>query len=111
MTAADADFKDKYLAEMVARHRAKPWRLQSWVSQPALFSKDGSRSTRFHGQSFDPNEYNLVEGGWSHDHCPYCWVTVSDLSDPDYISEAYTDGNDWVCPDCYAKYLASTNVA
>ena len=97
--------RDAYAERLIARFRGSAWTLKAWQASPALFAKDGGPSTKFHGQSFDAAKYELIEDGWSHDHCPFCWVTICDDPVPEYVSEAYTNGYDWVCPDCYAKYL------
>jgi hypothetical protein len=92
---------------MVARLRTSSWALKSWSPSPALFAKDGGPSAKFHGQAFDPTKYDLVQEGWGHDHCPFCWVTICDDPAPEDIAEAYTNGYDWVCPDCFAKHLSN----
>jgi hypothetical protein len=42
-------------------------------------SRDGGewyRSTPYTGQPFDSEEYELVEGGWDHEHCDVCWARI-----------------------------------
>jgi hypothetical protein len=41
---------------------------------------------------------------WDHQHCELCFETISDHGD--YQHEGYTDGNEWLCANCYNKYLA-----
>jgi hypothetical protein len=95
-----------YTERFVQRLRRSTWTLKPWSASAALFARDGSASSKFHGQAFDPDEYDLIEEGWSHDHCPFCSVTICDAGDPGYVSEAYTNGYDWVCPSCHAKHLS-----
>ena len=96
---------DVYLSRLIARLSESTWMLKPWSASSALFPKDDGPSAKFHGQEFDPAKYELVEEGWSHDHCPFCWVTISDETTPDSIAEAYTNGYDWVCPSCYVIHL------
>jgi hypothetical protein len=35
-------------------------------------------SKPYTGGPFDPEEYELREGGWDHEHCDVCWATVTD---------------------------------
>src|SRR5262249_17756355 len=30
------------------------------------------------GQPFDPRVFELVEGGWDHEHCDVCWARIED---------------------------------
>jgi len=41
---------------------------------------------------------------WDHEHCELCFETISDKEG--YQPEGYTDGKEWLCTDCYNKYLA-----
>jgi hypothetical protein len=52
-----------------------------------------------HGDGF------VVSGGWNHAHCKLCWETIS--THEGYKHFGYTDGSDWVCQDCYEKYIQS----
>lgn len=50
-----------------------------------------------------PLDALIEKDAWSHEHCRLCWSTISEeLND---FNEGYTNGNDWVCMDCYNKYL------
>jgi hypothetical protein len=35
-------------------------------------------SRPYTGEPFDPEEWELREGGWDHEHCEVCWATVSE---------------------------------
>ena len=39
-----------------------------------------------------------------HEHCELCFETISDKEG--YQHEGYTDGKEWLCIDCYNKYIA-----
>jgi len=41
---------------------------------------------------------------WDHEHCELCFETISD--NEGYQHEGYTDGKEWLCVNCYGKYLA-----
>ena len=32
----------------------------------------------YHGEPFDTDEFELVEGMWDHEHCSVCWFTIKD---------------------------------
>jgi hypothetical protein len=71
-------------------------------------SRDGDEwhaSKPYTGEPFDPDEYELVEGGWDHEHCDVCFATVTDgvwywpNVDPDA-------GQVDLCEACYPRVMA-----
>lgn len=69
---------DVYISRLIARLSDSTWVLKPWSASSALFARKGAPSAKFHGQEFDPAKYDLVEEAWSHDHCPFCSVKISD---------------------------------
>jgi hypothetical protein len=75
-------------------------------------SRDGGEwhsSTQYTGQPFDPEEYELVEGGWDHEHCDVCWARVEDgmsywlnVNPPPYVD---------LCEACYPRVMALLGLA
>ncbi len=51
-------------------------------TRPALVARapvNGHRAWKdYHGEPFDTNEFELVEGLWDHEHCSVCWFTITD---------------------------------
>jgi len=47
----------------------------------------------------------VIPGGWDHEHCGLCWKKISSEWEGD--RSGYTDGKDWICQECYEKYIAS----
>jgi hypothetical protein len=35
-------------------------------------------SKPYTGEPFDPEEWELREGGWDHEHCKVCWAKITD---------------------------------
>jgi len=97
---------DDYVRLNVERLRSHKFTLLPWHPSPALLPRSNKgASSKFHGQAYDQAEYELVEDGWSHDHCPFCWVTIEDREYEGAVTTAFTDGYNWVCPPCFARYL------
>jgi len=48
---------------------------------------------------------DVVQDGWDHDHCALCWATISLAEGGEPV--AYSDGRDWLCTTCFAKFIAS----
>ena len=45
-----------------------------------------------------------VPDGWDHEHCSLCGAKISRRGDDKPVG--YTDGKDWVCTSCFAKYIS-----
>ncbi len=43
------------------------------------------------------------KNAWNHEHCSLCWETISE--ETNFQQEGYTNGNDWLCIECYNKYI------
>lgn len=89
-------FPVKFLREELPYLRATSFILKTWKSKTALVDKKGGTIRLYSGKEFDENYFDLVENGWTHDHCEIC---AQDIRDGD---EAYENEElDWVCPICY----------
>ena len=96
--------------KLLDRLRKSNWKLESWNVSPALFSREpNGPSKKYVGGAYDESKWEYVEDGWGHDHCPICFATFSDYPSEEYITEGYTDGNEWVCKECYFKYIFTNN--
>jgi len=51
-----------------------------------------------------PN-FNLAKGGWKEDHCVVCRWTLTTSEDVSH-NVGYTNGRDWVCVECYEKFVS-----
>ncbi len=86
--------------------RGLQWHREPWVRRDALVQRTGTTSL-YVGQRYDPAYYELVRGGWSHDHCEICWWTLSEGGDEEH-SVGYTDGRRWICSECYHQFIETT---
>lgn len=100
---------EKERDEMVEAFKKDNWTLQKWTMQPALVARDGRQIAFYHGQEYDAEKFDLVLDGWGHDHCELCFKTITDFVREDakapVVDEGYTNGDSWVCCECFRKYL------
>jgi hypothetical protein len=47
----------------------------------------------------------VIHKGWEHEHCSLCWKTISELEPDEHFGYLYN--SDWVCQECYTKYIES----
>jgi hypothetical protein len=45
----------------------------------------------------------IEKNTWNHEHCSLCWETISE--EMNFQHEGYTNGNNWLCVECYNKYI------
>ena len=50
-----------------------------------------------------PKDAIIDNTAWDHEHCELCFDKISESVGNQ--QEGYTDGNSWLCIDCYNKYL------
>jgi hypothetical protein len=61
--------------------------------------------------SFDPRlaenspDFELVKGGWKEEVCRICYWEFLESDDPQR-GIGYTNGRDWLCCECYERFLA-----
>ena len=99
------------LRELAVEFRKIEWRFADWQPPPALVDRNGGAMSRYQGQSYDPTRFDLVDDAWDHDHCEFCWATVS--SEPSWggFSSAYTDTEGcWICPICFERIIQAGEV-
>ena len=85
----------------------KEWSLQQWKRSPALCTKTGedTRIIKYMGQKYDTKKIELVENGWNHDHCFFCWQSMCNCGGKSCQPEGYTDGDEWICKSCHQKIV------
>lgn len=81
------------------------WNRRLSTPRDALVKRAGGALMLYRGEAFDTQEFDLVKGGWKHDHCVVCWKM---LYDPEHSDESfgYTNGEHWLCQQCYEAFLA-----
>ena len=100
----DSEWQRALLEEAAASCRGRDWRRERWVRRDALIERGGCSSRLFVGHSYDAAHFELVRGGWSHDHCEICWWDLFETEDEQH-SIGYTDGRQWICSECYQQFV------
>jgi len=99
-----------HIREMYSELRNNEFRFTKWFPRPALIEKNRKTSWLYTGQRFDPKFIELVQDGWTHDHCQICSTTLSENANQHSFTEGYFDNYDWVCKSCYELILKSDNI-
>jgi len=99
-------YKLTLLVELLEYLRKISWKYRIWRFSPALVDKVGGTIRYYIGQNFDEKYFELVEDGWTHDHCEICIQQITN-NDIGYESE---DNNNWVCQSCYEIFLKPNDI-
>ena len=90
------------LAEEVRNNK---WVKKKWNPSPALLCKKSKVITKYSGQKYDSNKFELIENGWDHDHCLFCWQCICDSGSKNCKYNGFTDGEYWICETCHQKVI------
>ena len=84
--------------------RSRLWRLTSFEPSDALaFESGGQIAVCKRDADDDVSGPALVPGGWDHEHCELCWEKIFLI--PGTNHSGYTDGREWLCVECYEKFI------
>jgi len=97
---------NNHIKKAVERFRPQNWERKHWTPLSVLikrraFLKDIIVYT---GQDYDPDEYELKENYYPLDNCMLCSCEIFESDDPS-TSDAYTNGKEWLCTECYEKFI------
>jgi hypothetical protein len=98
------------LLDTVDYLRQLTWTYKIWTPTPALIDKSSGSSRQYVGQTFDSKYFDLVEDGWTHDHCEVCFQTISNIEGYGDSDGYKGDSGDWICKDCYALFIKPEDV-
>lgn len=95
-----------YVRSTVAELQKFAWRKREW--KPIDVLKEINMGRIFFDLSMreDPG-FEFVPGGWPRELCALChWELKADAG-PEH-ADGYTNGREWVCSECYEKFLGSS---
>ena len=104
------DVEIEHIREMYEDLKGSDFQYMDWKPRPALVERNRGTSWLYTGQKFDSEYIDLVEGGWTHDHCQICSVTMCENKNEYTVTNGYFDGYDWVCKSCYETILVLDNL-
>jgi hypothetical protein len=96
----------EFIRANVARCREISWH---WLKQPwrprdiVVHNTDGRISFDL-ALADDAANFKLVKSGWTQDSCAICRWKLCESAEPER-STGYSNGRDWVCIECYEKFL------
>jgi len=100
------------VSNIIESCRSQNWQRQNYSPKYGLVRKKTAFLnivTRYSGQEYDHDKFDLVPNSWKYDNCKICSCKICDSNDPE-TSIAYTNGRDWLCSECYQKFVHSPDL-
>jgi Clp amino terminal domain, pathogenicity island component len=81
------------------------WERRLWQTRDVVYERNGRRFSFDISLAKDKSKFVLVKGAWKKDYCAVCqWELLE--SDDVLHGTAYTNGKEWVCEECYNRFIA-----
>jgi hypothetical protein len=96
------------IRELSEYYRKFHWEKRRWTPRDALAQRSDKTLYLYSGQACDPEQVELIKGGWSEDHCAICWWKLYESESAEH-GEGYTNGQDWMCTECYERFVNPQN--
>jgi hypothetical protein len=92
-----------YVQAQFVELRKYAWRKRQWKPFDTLVEIDSGGIFFDVTLKGDPG-FKLVTGGWPREFCSVCRWELNVDGGPEH-ADGYTNGRDWVCTECYEKFL------
>jgi ATP-dependent Clp protease ATP-binding subunit ClpA len=99
--AWDAD----YIEEAAKDCRSFFWQKQDFSASDVAIHREDRRISFNPQLSEDSEQFELVKGGWKKETCKICHWELQESDDPE-LAVGYTNGRDWLCCECYERFVA-----
>jgi hypothetical protein len=81
------------------------WERRNWKPRDLAVREDGQLSFDVN-LARDTRKFDLRRNGWKSDQCFVCEWTLFECEEQSDRGSGYTNGRDWVCTECYEKFLS-----
>jgi len=95
----------EYVIAMVSDCRRFLWQKQVFTAPDMVVRRADGRISFDRKLAEDSANFELVERGWKEVGCIICHWQLTESENP-VQGTGYTNGRDWLCTECYEKFLA-----
>jgi hypothetical protein len=85
------------------------WHKAAWMPRDIAIDRKTGRFSFDLSLAEDSPNFALVNGGWKKDHCVICRWELFESNDDLQHGTGYTNGREWLCMECYEKFLLHPN--
>lgn len=80
------------------------WDKRKWTNLDIVVGKETGKISFDLRLAEDAENFELVKSGWKKDRCLVCRWELFESKDDAEHGTGYTNGHDWLCTECYAKF-------
>ena len=93
-----------YIRDGVKRCRRRNWHWQKtlWKPRDVVVHRGTGKLSLDLSLLADPDNFQLLTGGWQTDHCAVCAWELDESED--HHGTGYTNGTHWLCEECFEKF-------
>jgi len=95
----------EYAEEAAKDCRSFFWQKQAFTASDVAIHREDRRISFNPKLSEDSEQFELVKGGWTKETCNICHWELQESDDPERAI-GYTNGRDWLCCECYERFVA-----
>jgi ATP-dependent Clp protease ATP-binding subunit ClpA len=102
-------FDADYIRDAVSRccEHKWDWRKTAWKARALCVNRNTGRISLDASLAADTENFALLKAGWKKDHCAICRWELHESEDDH--GTGYTNGRDWICPECYDQFWDRPN--
>jgi hypothetical protein len=90
--------------DIVEGSTSQQWEERVFQPSDALaFPAGRGTIVRRKGEGESTEGAKVISGGWDHEHCGLCNLTISACEGEEHVG--FTDGFEWICRDCYSRFI------
>jgi hypothetical protein len=101
----------EYIRDLVKKCREFSWHWTktSWIPRDIAVHRDTGKISFDVTLIENSKDFVLLKSGWKKDYCVICRWELFDSKDAADHSTGYTNGRDWLCTECFEKFIARSD--
>jgi hypothetical protein len=96
----------EYIHARVKTCRKFYWHMRTWKARDVAAERTTGKLSFDLDLAANDQLFTVLRGGWTKDRCRICRWELFESEDQPEHGAGYTNGRDWVCTECYEKFLS-----
>ncbi len=80
------------------------WRIKQWTPRDLAVERNTGQISFDLSLADNSNAFDTAQKAWKYDRCVICHWKLEQSPEGEH-STGYTNGRDWLCVECYEKFL------
>ncbi|HEY7099726.1 MAG TPA: Clp protease N-terminal domain-containing protein [Terriglobales bacterium] len=100
----NAEYEPNYVESAVAECRRFVWQKKNFAAPDVVLRRSDGTISFDMSLAQDPTTYEILKGGWQETECMVCHWSLDESEDHEH-NTGYTNGRNWLCTECYDKFM------